>query len=202
MLNRVRSYLAESSLAAPIVGQIDSPAAVLIAITDSATEPMVVLTKRAENLSTHSGEVSLPGGKWESQDRTLEQTALREAHEEIGLDPRLVEVLGPLPVFQTWRGVNVAPFVGVVPSGLQLTPNPGELDAIFQVPLSFFESDQRIRTDLFERDIGHVWSPAYDFEGYEIWGFTARLLVNFLNDALGLGIDRENPAPVKDWSQG
>lgn len=201
MIERLRLYLEASPYTLPSLEELSAPAAVLIAITDHPERPEVILTRRAAHLNNHSGEVSLPGGKWEPQDENLEQTALRETEEEIGLPPEKVEVLGGLPVFQTWKGINVAPFVGVIPQGLEFTPNYDELDAIFQVPLSFFMEDRRVRTDVFEREIGHLWSPAYDFEGYEIWGFTARLLVNFLNDVYELEIQQDNPAPIKDWSQ-
>lgn len=201
MLQQLRSHLAASSLQAPNAADLNKPAAVLIALTNTPENPSVVLTRRSQNLSSHSGEVSLPGGKWDPEDGSLEITALREAHEEIGLEPELVEVLGALPVFQTWQGVQVAPIVAVVPEILTLTPNLDELDAIFQVPLQFFLDDRRLRTDIFERKVGHIWSPAYEFEGFEIWGFTARLLVNFISEAFDVEIKRENPAPVKDWSQ-
>ncbi|MGH1371086.1 MAG: CoA pyrophosphatase [Cellvibrionaceae bacterium] len=201
MLQQLRSYLAASSVQAPEATDLSKPAAVLIALTDSPDNPSIVLTRRSQHLSSHSGEVSLPGGKWDFEDGSLETTALREAHEEIGLDPGLVEVLGALPVFQTWQGVEVTPIVGVVPETLNLTPNLDELDAIFQVPVQFFLDDQRLRTDIFERKIGHIWSPAYEFEGFEIWGFTARLLVNFIGEAFDAQIQRDNPAPVKDWTR-
>lgn len=202
MIERLRLYLEASSYEPPQITDLPDPAAVLIAITDDPDDPEVILTRRAAHLNNHSGEVSLPGGKWEPQDESLEQTALRETEEEIGLPPEKVEVLGSLPVFQTWKGINVAPFVGVIPQGLTFTPNYDELDAIFTVPLRFFMEDRRVRTDVFEREVGHLWSPAYDYDGYEIWGFTARLLVNFLNDVYELEIQRENPAPIKDWSRG
>ncbi|WP_439133379.1 CoA pyrophosphatase [Pseudomaricurvus sp.] len=201
MIERLRLYLEASSYELPPLSELPDPAAVLIAITDHPDEPEVILTRRAAHLNNHSGEVSLPGGKWETQDQNLQETALRETEEEIGLPPEKVEVLGGLPVFQTWKGINVAPFVGVIPQGLTFTPNYDELDAIFQVPLKFFMEDRRVRTDVFQREIGHLWSPAYDFEGYEIWGFTARLLVNLLNDVYELEIQKDNPAPIRDWSQ-
>lgn len=200
MIERLRRYLEASSYEPPSLSDLPDPAAVLIAITDHPEAPEVVLTRRAVHLNNHSGEVSLPGGKWEPQDPSLMHTALRETEEEIGLPPEQVEVLGCLPVFQTWKGINVIPFVGVIPQELVFIPNYDELDAIFQVPLSFFMKDQRTRTDVFQREVGHLWSPAYDFNGYEIWGFTARLLVNLLNDVYQLDIQRDNPAPIRDWS--
>jgi 8-oxo-dGTP pyrophosphatase MutT (NUDIX family) len=182
-------------------GSFPRQAAVLMALTDNESDPTVVLTKRAEHLSSHSGEVSLPGGKWEIEDDSLLTTALRETHEEIGLESHLIEVLSSLPTLQTWQGMKVTPFVGVVPEALELTPNEGELDAIFHVPLRFFLEDNRIRTDLFPYKGANYWSPAYSFEGYEVWGFTARLMVNFLNDYVGANIQCDNSAPIKDWSR-
>lgn len=200
MLERLRRYLEATSLEPPSVKELPKPAAVLIAITDDPESPEVVLTRRATHLNNHSGEVSLPGGKWDPLDPSLLHTALREAEEEIGLPPEQVEVLGCLPMFQTWKGIDVIPFVGIIPPGLKFIPNYDELDAIFQVPLSFFIKDQRVRTDVFQREVGHLWSPAYDFDGYEIWGFTARLLVNMLNEVYQLDIGRESSAPIRDWS--
>jgi 8-oxo-dGTP pyrophosphatase MutT (NUDIX family) len=178
-------------------GIFPNQAAVLIALTDRASGPEVLLTKRAEHLSSHSGEVSFPGGKWDDNDETLLQTALRESEEEIGLEPSVVEVLAPLQSGITRWGIKVTPFVGIVPDQVTLTPNPGELDAVFRVPISFFLADQRIRTDLYRRSEGMFWAPAYDFEGFEIWGFTARILVDFLNRGFDAGINQENSAPVK-----
>lgn len=201
MLQTIRDYLETNSVVPPQYQDLDKPAAVLIPLTNDSLEPSVILTRRAQHLSTHSGEVSLPGGKWEPQDQSLAQTALRETHEEIGLCPSLVELLGTLPMFQTWRGVSVVPYVGVVPSDVALVANEGELDAIFQVPVSFFLQDERIRTDVFERSVGHSWSPAYQFGPYEIWGFTAKVLSSFFSKAFDLNIQRQADAPVKDWAK-
>ena len=200
MLSQLRNYLLTSRVSVPVVGEVPDQAAVLIALTDNAQDPCVVLTRRAEWLTYHSGEVSFPGGKWERQDPSLEHTALRETHEEIGVSPDQVEIVGALPVFQTYLGQNVSPFVGIIPEGLHYTPNLGELDAIFHVPLSFFIEDRRIRTDRFNRELGQRWSPAYDFDGYEIWGFTARVLVGFLAAALDVDIGPEHSAPVVYWN--
>lgn len=175
-------------------------AAVLLALTDNEENPEVILTKRAVHLNSHSGEVSLPGGKWEVSDTDLLQTALRESWEEIDIEPSSVEVLGSLSVAHTWQAIKVAPYVGVVPEDIILKPNPDEIEAIFKVPLRFFLEDNRLRTDVFPRPNGQVWSPAYDFDGYEIWGFTARLMINFLNDYCDANIQCDNAAPVKDWS--
>lgn len=175
-----------------------SQAAVLIALTDDPDDPEFILTQRASHLSSHAGQVAFPGGKWERDDRSLMQTALRESQEEIGLEPSLVEVLGAMPMSTTRWDVQVTPYVGIVPANVSLTPNPGELDSIFRVPLSYFiGEDRRARTDLFNRG---SWAPAYLYQGYEIWGFTAGILVQFLNRTFDAGIVRESFAPVRNWA--
>lgn len=175
-------------------------AAVLLAITRNEAEPALLLTQRAQHMNSHSGEVALPGGKWERHDINLEQTALRETWEEVGLKPDAVEVMASLPTVVTGQGVSVAPYVGLIDEGVSLTANEDELDAMFYVPLRFFLEDRRIRTDIFNRNVGHNWAPAYDFQGYEIWGFTAHLVASFLNRIVDAGIRCKHPAPVKDWS--
>ena len=201
MLEKLRTSLREGTARLASVTEEPGPfanqAAVLIALTDNDSDPQIVLTKRAQHLSTHSGEVSFPGGKWDPEDGHLLRTALRESHEEIGLSPDLVEVLAPLKARRTGRGVRVTPFVGIVPEDVQLTPNPAELDAVFRVPVSFFLADQRVRTDLYRYPDREFWAPAYHFEGFEIWGFTAGVLVALLNQVYQAGIQVDNPAPVR-----
>ena len=199
MLDQLRSYVVAAPYEIPPLGSMPDQAAVLLALTDNSQDPSIVLTKRSAALRSHRGEVSLPGGKPDDEDADLLQTALREAEEEIGLDPDLVDVWGPLPISQTYRQVNVTPIVGVVPEGLEFRPNPGELDAVFEVPVRFLVEDRRIRTDIFAREFGYAWSPAYDFQGFQIWGFTSRVLINFLNEALDLGISEHHSAPVMNW---
>ncbi|MFS1525269.1 NUDIX hydrolase [Microbulbifer sp. 2304DJ12-6] len=165
-------------------------AAVLIALTDEP-DPCVILTKRSANLSTHSGEVSLPGGRWDATDPSLQYTALREAEEEIALPMHAVRMLGPLwPRTTRWK-VSVTPWVAVIAPDIELTPNPGELDAVFRVPLSFFLADPRIRTDHIIMDDCTIHLPAYQYDGYEIWGFTAGLLSEFMVKILGASAEHD-----------
>jgi len=162
-------------------------ASVLIALTDCA-EPEVILTRRASHLSTHRGEVAFPGGKQDDTDPDLLYTALREAQEEIGLEPRLVEVLGPLGQVMSKHQLQVTPWVGIVPADVELRPNPGELESLFRVPLRYFMDDRRQHTDIVRfRGMTH-YVPAYEYEGYIIWGLTAYMLVELLNIGLDAGI--------------
>lgn len=184
---------------------LDSPqaypkqAAVLVAITNELN-PQVVLTLRSTALKRHSGEVSFPGGWWDKGDLTLAHTALREAHEEVDLASDSVELIG------AWRSrfarghVRVQPVVGVIAPDTVLVPNPGELDAVFKVPLSFFLEDRRVRTDVFTYEGIEHWIPAYQYEGFEIWGFTAGILVDLLNKTLGAGIEKMHAtAPMRHF---
>ena len=162
-------------------------AAVLVALTKS-NDPQVVLTRRTEHLSSHGGEVAFPGGKKDFDDVDLLSTALREAHEEVGLLPEQVEVLGALSQSMSKHGLRVTPYVGLIDSDVDLTPNPAELDEIFTVPLSFFLEDKRHRTDAFQFHGKTHYVPAYEYQGHIIWGLTACILVELLNIGLDAGI--------------
>ncbi len=162
-------------------------AGVLIALTDSA-EPSVILTRRASGLSSHSGEVAFPGGKFDLTDQSLLHTALREAEEEIGLPPEAVEIISPLGQVLSKHQLKVTPWVGIVPEKIELTPNLDELDCIFSVPLSFFLEDQRYRTDAVNLKGKMHYVPAYEYDGHIIWGLTAYMLVELMNVGFDAGI--------------
>ena len=166
-------------------------AAVLLAITDEA-EPHLILTRRADHLKSHRGEVALPGGKIDPTDESFIAAALRESHEEINLQPSAVEVLGELDPMVTRFGVKVTPVVGIISPDIILTPNLDELDSIFRVPLAFFLRDERMRTDRGLVSGHSVAVPCWQWRDgekcYEIWGVTAIIIVNFMNRVLGQNI--------------
>lgn len=197
MLHKLSQSLSRFNFQLDPQGAYPRQAAVLMAFTNER-DPKLVLTKRSSQLTRHSGEVSFPGGWLDDTDRDLAHTALREAHEEVGLEPTAVELLGNWRSRYARGGIRVQPVVGVIDDAHQLAPNPDELDAVFKVPLSFFLDDPRVRTDVFSEDGQEFWIPAYHYEGFEIWGFTAGLLVDLLNMALGAGIVRDHStAPVR-----
>ncbi len=156
----------------------DEAAGVLLALTEGLGAPEMILTRRADHLRQHAGEVAFPGGWREAGDATLLATALRETQEELGVAPAQVEVLGRLPTTRTRRTVSVACFIGIVPAGLELALNPTELSAVFCVPLRFFCQDNLLADD-FEYQGCRRLVPRFEFEGYDIWGMTANLICSF-----------------------
>lgn len=159
------------------------PASVLVPIIDRRSGPVVLLTLRTKSLREHSGQVAFPGGRAEPQDRSLVQTALREAQEEVGLDPRLVEVIGQMPDYLTGTGYRVTPVVGLVAREAVLRPEPGEVAAAFEVPLAFLMDPGNHRRHRYDLDgvrrsfLAMPWGPPGQ-EPYFIWGATAAMLRN------------------------
>lgn len=156
----------------------------------------LLLTERSTNLSTHSGQVAFPGGRTDKSDVDAIDTALREAHEEIGLPRDHVEVLGTLPIYVTGTAFIITPVVALVRPGFTLLPNPGEVADVFEVPLAYLMNPANHRRHAFEFDgVLRQWlsmpyrDPAVAADGTDateryIWGATAGMLRNlyrFLN---------------------
>jgi 8-oxo-dGTP pyrophosphatase MutT (NUDIX family) len=151
-------------------------AAVLVAITDH-DEPEIILTRRSTELPTHQGEVAFPGGKTEDHDTDAASTALREAHEEVGLNPQDVQVIGELDQVVSRYGFLVTPVLGIVSHDVELTADPGEIEAIFRVPIKFFLEGEPDQIDQF----GSFRGPRWYFQDYTIWGLTAVMLAEMFN---------------------
>ena len=152
------------------------PAGVLVPIVERRNCLTVLLTERSNDLKQHPGQVSFPGGGMEPQDADIVETALRETHEEVGIAPRLVDVVGFLRPRPTVTGYAVTPVVGLVAANFELSIDPVEVDSAFEVPLDFL-MDSSNETH-YERDFDGV---IYDvtsifYEGYDIWGATAGII--------------------------
>ena len=153
-------------------------AAVLIPIVGHAEGLSVLFTQRTTHLRNHSGQVAFPGGRAEPGDASAEFTALREAEEEIGLQPQSVEVLARLPDYRTRTGYVVTPVIGLLSPPLALTPDPHEVAEIFEVPLAFLldERNRQRRTREFQgQTVGYY---VFEYQRRVIWGATAGMLVN------------------------
>jgi 8-oxo-dGTP pyrophosphatase MutT (NUDIX family) len=161
------------------------PAAVLLGIVGRAHGPHILLTQRTAHLKDHAGQISLPGGHIEREDAGSVAAALREAREEIALDPRRVQVLGELPVYDTVTGFRIHPVVGWIEPPLALVPDPFEVAEVFEVPLGFALDPANHERDSYERngERRHYW--VLRWQGRYIWGATAGILVNFARVVAG-----------------
>ena len=146
-------------------------------------QPMVLLTERTLHLSTHSGQVAFPGGRVDPEDATPTAAALREAWEEVGLEPRFVEVLGVLPQYVTGSSFIISPVVALVQPACELRPNPHEVADIFEVPLAFLLNPAHHKRHAFEwQGVRREWfSMPYraGSKDHYIWGATAGMLRTF-----------------------
>ncbi|CAN7133578.1 unnamed protein product [Brassica rapa subsp. narinosa] len=159
-------------------------AAVLICIFEGEEGDLrVILTKRSSRLSTHSGEVSLPGGKAEEDDKDDGMTATREAEEEIGLDPSLVDVVTSLEPFLSKHLLRVIPVIGILRDKKTFNPkpNPAEVEAVFDAPLEMFLKDENRRSEerewMGEKYLIHYFDYRTGDKDYTIWGLTAGILI-------------------------
>jgi len=157
-------------------------ASVLFAIV-SRPDPTLLLTLRSPTLKKHSGQISFAGGRLDVEDPSDTHAALREAHEEIGLSPTHVEVLGELSKYLTGTGYMVTPVVGLVDPSMKLTLNPHEVTETFEVPLEFLmnPSHHRRHAREFQGSRREWFSMPYRLDGQDrfIWGATAGMIRNF-----------------------
>ena len=166
-------------------------ASVLIAILNYGKyieSPEIIFTQRSSHLSTHSGEVSFPGGKADKTDPSLFDTALRESNEEINLNSKDVTELGKLNYLISRHKIEVNPFIASVDHPQALQPNE-EIQEIFTVPLDFLLDPKNIQRENIERH-GSVWLvPTWNIKDQKIWGLTAMITVNFLNVCFDANIE-------------
>jgi 8-oxo-dGTP pyrophosphatase MutT (NUDIX family) len=160
------------------------PAAVLVPLIDRTGGMSVLLTRRTEHLSAHAGQIAFPGGRIEETDADATAAALRETEEEIGLLRDCVTVIGRLDTYVTGTGFEITPIVGVITPPLQLAIDPAEVAEVFEVPLAYIldpNNHQRTERAFAERRRTFFALP---YEGRNIWGATAGMLVN-LYEVLG-----------------
>lgn len=182
--------------------QIQKRASVLIPLLQTEGEPFVMLTQRSNKLRSHAGQVSFPGGKQDQKDKNSLETALRETHEEIGLSQEKVEIIGTLDQILSLHYYLVTPFVGIIPENFVPIPNEDEIEAVFKVPLSFFMNSEQHWTEEFETQFETILVHHFEFQGFDIWGLTAKLILRLLE--IGLGHTPDFPVHHPDsptWMQ-
>jgi len=173
MIERIRQVvMAHTRERIPVEDRI--PAAVLIPLIVRAGRVHLLMEKRPESVEHHKGQVSFPGGVREPHDRDAVATALREAHEEVGLDPADVEVFGPIDDFVTVTKFRVTPVVGRIPDGYAYRPASAEVDELLEPPWDLFSEAPPGRSRM-EHDGQEFEVVTYPFEGHQIWGATARI---------------------------
>lgn len=162
------------------------PASVLCALVVRDTGLQVLLTKRAGHLRHHAGQVSFPGGRIELEDADPYQAALREANEEINLDPECVRFIGYLDPMVTITGFKVFPAVALLDAGYRAVADGVEVDELFEAPLSLFLDEGNER--FFELEFQGATRRLVEFrwQGYRVWGATAAMLINLRQKLLEL----------------
>jgi 8-oxo-dGTP pyrophosphatase MutT (NUDIX family) len=151
-------------------------AGVLVPLMARPNGLTVLLTRRSLHLPTHPGQIAFPGGRWEVGDRDIGATALREAQEEVGLDPAHVTLIGVSDTYETGTGFSVTPVIGLVDLQARLTPDPREVAEIFEVPLAFLMDPANHQPH--SRELGGVVRHYYamTYGDYHVWGATAGML--------------------------
>lgn len=152
-----------------------APAAVLAPIVVRPEGLSVILTRRADSLTRHSGQIAFPGGRLDPGETWVE-AALREAHEEIGLDPGFVEPIGLSTRYETVSAYQITPVVALLTAGFTLAASPLEVAEIFEVPFQYLMTPSNYRRESIERDRQVRSFYAISWGGYYIWGATAGML--------------------------
>ncbi|HEX6227915.1 MAG TPA: CoA pyrophosphatase [Solirubrobacterales bacterium] len=181
MTESLADVLLTPEAAAAMSARGDTEAAVLVPLYGWPEQPGLVFTERRADLRRHAGEISFPGGRPDEADLDLAQTALREAEEEIGLEPAAVVLSGALPPVSTFAtGYRIQPFLGQIPdpAELELEPNPDEVETLLTASLEVLHGGYAMRR-LVRRGVP-IHTPTYEVDGHLIWGATARILGDLL----------------------
>ncbi len=161
-------------------------AAVLVPLHAQEGQPHLVFTRRTDSVEHHKGQISFPGGEADREDRDLQATALREAQEELGIDPAHVRILGALDDVYTFvSGFVVTPFVGLIPHPYPFRASAAEIAEVLMVPLATFRDPAKMHVEERNRDGWRVQVYFYHHGAHEIWGATARIMKDFIDAIFG-----------------
>jgi len=184
-LEEVERLLAARPVRRRAVEDGQQAAAVLVPLYVAGGGLWVVLTQRSESLPNHGGQFAFPGGGRKEGDEDEVATALREAGEELGIDPSLVLVLGQLDDVWTPTGFVVSPVVGALPYPLALTPSAGEVQAVVPVPFAYLANPEAVEAEELTVAGERVASPVFHYRGHRIWGATARIVSDLVSRLSG-----------------
>ena len=190
MLDSIKQKLEKLN---PIESTSLKKAGVLIGILyhdEYINNPEIIFTQRSTKLSTHSGEVSFPGGKWDEQDKNLYETALRESNEEINLNTEDVVLAGSLNYLVSKHKIEVNPYIGLITKKQNLVDND-EIEKIFTVPLEFLTDKKNAKLHKLERKNRNVIVPSWVYNDQIIWGLTAMITADFVNICFDAGIEED-----------
>lgn len=151
-------------------------AAVLIGFVERPEGLQVILTKRAKHLRHHPGQISFPGGKFESEDLSLMNTAIRETREEVGIEDKYIRVFGQLPQLPTISHFNVTPFLAFISPGYQTHIDPNEVEYVFEVPASHILNPHKLYSSKFKLKQTSHRVFAIPYRQHFIWGMTAQII--------------------------
>lgn len=161
------------------------PAAVLLPLYVRNNRDYLLFTERTAHLEHHAGEISFPGGGHDAEDVELSDTALRETEEELGIPRNDIEILGRLDDFYSIHGYHVIPYVGIIPTPDNLRHDPFEIAGTFEAPLDYFRDPSVHRIEDWQHRGRTHPVDFYHFEEHVIWGLTAAILRQFLEETTG-----------------
>lgn len=173
--------LIEESLWLGSAGEMDRAAAVLFPFYWKNDEPWVLLTQRNAQLKHHSGQISFPGGAYEQQDKNIRHTALRETHEEIGVQAEQIKLWGFLDGLTSISGFHVTPFVGEIHDLSSVEVDPNEVDRVFGVPFAFFQDHNNRVKNKVKTPFGVRHYYVFEYKNDVIWGLTAQIIVQLVD---------------------
>ncbi len=183
MLNEIMRGLADHQ---PLKNtQMRKHASVLIPLLECEGGLHVMLTQRSREMRSHPGQVSFPGGKQDIDDADSLHTALRETQEEIGLHPEKVEIIGSLDQILSLHYYLVTPFVGLIQDDFVAVPNSDEIESVFKVPLAFFMKSDNHWSEEKKTTSSIMLVHHFEYQGFDIWGLTAKLILRLLEVGLG-----------------
>ena len=183
----VNALKGRSPQALPGIGY--KPAAVLLPLQERSDGDFLLVSRRADHLSTHKGQIAFPGGRVDPGDADVIEAALRECYEEIGIGPECVRILGQLDEFTAGYGLVVTPVVGVIPADCEFRINPAETTEVACVPIATLMQPPNCVLSDYLSPSGH---PNYHFyvNGWDVWGVTARIIAQFLDLVYGFRVEK------------